>query len=375
MTRATLRTAAEDHRRHGERLATWLLEAGVGALDLFHVYIGDRLGLYQVLAEHGPLDAAGLAGHAGVAPRYAQEWLEHQAVAGLVDVVEGPQGGGHQFAVSPDHAEVLVDGTSLRFLAPLAAGVVAVAQALPSVIDAFVHGTGVPYHRYGPDLRWCLGRLQRPRFFHHLGRHWIPAMPDVERRLRAAPPARVADIGCGTGWSTIALALAYPGVHADGFDPDEVSIAEARIHAAAHGVADRVSFVAGDVATGHPAAGRYDLVCAFGAIHDRPDPVATLAAMRHLAGRSGAVLVADANVAETFAPPGDNHDRFHYGWSTLHSLPLALSGGAGADRVSGAVLRPPTLRRYALAAGFTGVEVLPIEEELWCFYRLIYQPT
>ncbi len=97
--------------------------------------------------------------------------------------------------------------------------------------------------------------------------------------------------------------------------------------------------------------------------------------MRHLVGASGAVLVADANVAETFAPPGDAHDRFHYGWSALHSLPRALAGGADARRVSGAVLRPPTMRRYALAAGFAGVEVLPIEEDLWRFYRLVHQPT
>jgi 2-polyprenyl-3-methyl-5-hydroxy-6-metoxy-1,4-benzoquinol methylase len=186
--------------------------------------------------------------------------------------------------------------------------------------------------------------------------------------LRSAdPPARVADLGCGSGWSSIVMAQSYPRARVEGIDLDEASIEEAQRNAAAAGLADAVHFVSADA--GHPAlAGHYDLVTLFETLHDMADPIRVLRAAGALLAPGGAVLVADEKVAETFTAPGDDLERFMYGWSAPHCLPAVLTepGSAG----TGTAIRPDTVRRYARDAGFSGVTVLPIEHDFWRFYRL-----
>jgi 2-polyprenyl-3-methyl-5-hydroxy-6-metoxy-1,4-benzoquinol methylase len=208
----------------------------------------------------------------------------------------------------------------------------------------------------------------RTMFINLLGSAWLPAIPDVHARLRADPPARVADIGCGSGWSSIAIARSYPLVHVDGFDVDEPSVALARDNIAAAGLAERVSIHCSDVA-GEALTRRYDLVTAFECIHDMPQPVAVLRAMRELVTEGGAVLVADERVAEGFAAPGDDLERLMYGYSVLHCLPVGMA--EAPSRGTGTVMRPDMLRRFAAEAGFREVEVLPVEAEFWRFYRLV----
>jgi 2-polyprenyl-3-methyl-5-hydroxy-6-metoxy-1,4-benzoquinol methylase len=178
----------------------------------------------------------------------------------------------------------------------------------------------------------------------------------------------VADVGCGTGWSSIALAEAYPKVRVDGFDVDDPSIATARQNAAKAGLQDRVTFAVRDAADPR-LAGSYQLVTAFETIHDMANPVAALRAMRALVASGGAVLVADERVAETYAAPGDELERFMYGWSILHCLPVGMVAPPAVG--TGTVMRPDTLRRYAREAGFSDIEVLQIEHDFWRFYRLV----
>jgi 2-polyprenyl-3-methyl-5-hydroxy-6-metoxy-1,4-benzoquinol methylase len=262
----------------------------------------------------------------------------------------------------------MTDRDSLNFLAPLAQIVAGIGQTMPALLDAFRTGDGVPYAAYGADVRTGIARVNRPMFLQQLASEWIPAMPDIEARLRSAdPPARVADLGCGSGWSSIAMARSYPRARVDGIDLDVASIHEAQRNAEAVGLADAVHFECGDA--GHPAlAGHYDLVTLFETLHDMADPVRALHAAAALVAPGGAVLVADEKVAETFTAPGDELERFDYGWSALHCLPAALTepGSAG----TGTVIRPDTVRRYARDAGFSGVTVLPIEHDFWRFYRL-----
>jgi 2-polyprenyl-3-methyl-5-hydroxy-6-metoxy-1,4-benzoquinol methylase len=367
MTTPVLEASATARR---DALAERIFKATIDTLELFHLYVGERLGLYRALADLGDPDPAELAGAAGIAERYAREWLEQQAVAGVVEVAEDPGGDGAQrrYRLPEGHAEVLLDRDSLSYMAPLALGATGIARTLPEVLDAFRGGGGVPYEAYGPDLRGCSSLLNRPMFVHQLTREWLPALPALHARLQADPPARVADVGCGTGWSGIAIALAYPKAVVHGLDLDEDSVAEARRNAAQAGVADRVTFEVRDAAD-PGLAGRYDLVCAFETVHDMADPVAALRAMRALRAPGGVVLVGDEKVAEAFTAPGDELARINYGWSALHCLPSGMVQQPSAG--TGTVMRPATLRRYAVQAGFADVEVLPIEHDFWRFYGLV----
>jgi len=355
--------------RRRDAVVEQLFLGAIGALETLHVYVGDRLGLYAALVETPDATPAELGRGAGIGERYAREWLEQQAVAGLVDVVtDDGDPMTRRYRLPAEVAEVMTDPDSLNYLAPLAPLVASLGQTVPAVLQAFRTGGGVPYAAYGDDLRSGIARLNRPMFLHQLAGQWIPAMPDVQARLqRTDPLARVADLGCGSGWSSIALARAYPSVRVDGIDLDEASIAEACRNAEQAQVGDRVRFECRDA--GDPAlAGRYDLVMFFETLHDMADPVSALRAAGALLAPGGAVLVGDEKVAETFTAPGDELERFNYGWSALHCLPAALTEPNSV--ATGTVIRPETVRRFARQAGFSTVTVLPVEHDFWRFYRL-----
>jgi len=350
-----------------DQLADRLFGATIAALDLYHVWLGERLGLYRALAEGGPATAAELAARTNVAERYAREWLEHQAVAGILAADEGGDHTTRTFSVPPGHDEVLLHRDSLSYMTPMALGVVGMAQALPQVREAFTTGSGVPYEAYGDETRHFIGGINRPMFVNLLAGEWFPAVPGLVERLHADPPARVADLGCGTGWSSISIARGFPKAAVTGLDLDVASIDEARRHAAAAGVGGQVSFEVRDAADPQ-LAGSFDLVCAFETIHDMVDPVAALRAMRSLRAPGGTVVVADERVADAFTTEVADGERFQWGWSAIHCLPCALTEPPATG--TGTIMRTPTFRGYALEAGFTEVEVLPIENDFWRFYRL-----
>ena len=356
-----------EHDAARDALADRLVQACIAGLDLFHIYAGDQLGLYQALAETDSLSAPELAARCGIDERYAREWLEQQAIAGILTTNDGADAAGRRFRLPSGHAEALTDRDSLAFKAPLAQGLAGVARALPQVLNAFRTGGGVEFSAYGEELRAFIARIIRPMFLSLLAQQWFPQVPGLVTRLSATPPARVADIGCGSGWSSIAIAQAYPLVSVTGVDLDKASITQATMNAAASAVADRVTFHVADAAD-PPLTGTFDLVCAFETIHDMTDPTAALAAMRALRAPGGIVLVADERVADHFTTDVEPAERFQWGWSTLHCLPTALTAPPAAG--TGTIMRAPTLRRHARAAGFAGIEVLPIEHDFWRFYTL-----
>jgi 2-polyprenyl-3-methyl-5-hydroxy-6-metoxy-1,4-benzoquinol methylase len=351
---AEQRTAAADH----------LMSAAAGAFDIFAVYLGDRLGLYDVLASDGPLDAAGLAVRTGTDERYVREWLEQQAVAGIVGVE--PFAAPARFYLRPGFEEVLVNRESLDYLAPLAQIIAGVVRPLDAVVAAFRTGAGVPYESYGRDLREGQARMNRAAFLYQLGQEWLPSVPGLAGRLRSGE-ARIADIGCGAGWSSIGMAQCYPHARIDGFDSDDASIALATTNAIEAGVADRVTFHVRDA--GSPElAGTYDLVVALECVHDMSDPVAALRTMRGLARAAGVVLVVDERVADRFDPEAGGLEWLMYGFSVLHCLPVGRACCPSA--ATGTVMRTETLRSYARRAGFADLEILPIDHSLFRFYRL-----
>lgn len=344
-----------------ERLFGDLLGMGT----IVGVFIGDRLGLYRALADGGPATSSDLAKRAGVEERYAREWLEHQAADGILDLTAADDDPlTRRFSLSLGHADVLTAEESLHYLAPFARTMVAGALRLPEILGAFRTGGGVPWALYGDDMREGQGDANRPLFLHSLARDYFAQIEDVHGRL-SSEGARVADIGCGLGWSSIGIARGYPLANVDGYDLDEPSIERAREHAAEAGIADRVRFHARDAAE---AEGSYDLVVAFECLHDMPRPVEVLRTMRQLAGDDGAVVIMDERAAEEFTAPGEEIDRLLYAYSLLVCLPDGLAHEESAG--TGTVMRPSTLRRYALDAGFSDLEVLPLEHDFFRFYRL-----
>jgi SAM-dependent methyltransferase len=335
---------------------------------LLTVHLGDRLGYYRALAEEGDSTSADLAAATGTQERLAREWLEQQAVAGILEVDEvEAEAADRRYRIPAGHAEVLVDRESLAHLTPLARLGVSMAQTLPAVEEAFRTGGGVGWEEYGDLGREAQADANRPVFANLLGSEWLPAVPDVHARLQADPPARVADVACGAGWSSIAIARAYPKVTVDGFDLDAASVKLANANLAGTEVADRVTFQLRDA--GDPAlAGSYQLVTVFEALHDMSRPVEVLRVLRGLAAEDGAVIAMDERVADAFTAPGDEVERLMYTYSVLCCLPVGLADTPSAG--TGTVMRVDTLRRYAAEAGFADVEVLPIEHETFRFYRL-----
>jgi SAM-dependent methyltransferase len=365
---AASRPAPEGDPAAAAGVAGRLMAAAMGTLDILSIALGERLGYYQLLAGREPLTPPGLAAASRTAPRYAREWLEQQAVTGLLEVLDpGQEPGARRYRLRPGVAEVLADPDQLTYLAPLARQLAAAARQLPGLVAAYRSGGGVPWAAYGADMRESEADLNRPGYLHLLAEDWLAALPGVQQRLRAGPPARVADIGCGAGWSCIGLARGYPLLRVDGYDPDPASAGLAHRNIAAAGLADRVRVYQADITTAADS-GPYDLVTAFECLHDLPHPVPALAAMRRMAGRAGTVLIADMKAAPRFTAPGDDTERLLYGFSLLICLPDAMSTPGSA--ATGTVLRPGTMHDYATQAGYTRTDTLAVEHDLWRFYQL-----
>jgi 2-polyprenyl-3-methyl-5-hydroxy-6-metoxy-1,4-benzoquinol methylase len=341
--------------------------ACIAAMDVATIHIGRKLGLYEALRDAGALTSPELAERTRTDERYVREWLEHQAVGGILTVDdEDAAATARRYALPAGHAEALLDHESPRSVGPMAQSIVGEISGVDRLIEAFSTGAGVPYDAY-PECRAAQAEVNRPLFVRELASRWLPALPEVHRRLTEAG-GRVADVACGSGWSSIELARAYPKATVDGYDLDEPSIALARDNVQGSGVEDRVRFHARDCAD--PAArGAYDLVTIFEAIHDMARPVEVLAAARSMLAPGGEMLVADERVADAFTAPGDDVERLMYGYSVLFCLPTSREQQPSA--ATGTAMRASTFVNYARAAGFRHVEVLPIQSDVWRFYRLV----
>ena len=352
-----------------DALVARIFEASLGMFDVMAVYLGDRLGLYGAMRDGGPATAPELASRAGIDARYAREWLEQQAATGILEV--------DHVAAAPDerrytlpaaYVEPLLNPDSPYSIAPLTRSLVASATVMPQLLKAYRTGGGVEWSDYGADMIESQGDFNRPWLVNSFGSEILPAIPGVHERLKANPPAHVADVACGVGWAAIAIAKAYPDVTVDGFDLDESSIALARENAHRTGVGDRVTFERRDAAD--PAAvGQYDLAVIIEAVHDVSRPVEVLSAMRRMLRPGGVALVADEKTEDSFTAPAGEIERIFYGFSLFTCLPAAMTERPTA--ATGTVIREETMRRYAAEAGFSSIERLDQPElEMLRFYRL-----
>ena len=357
-------TEAVEARR--DALVERLFGAAIGAFELAGVYLGDKLGLYRALSEVDSMTPAELAAATGINERYALEWLEQQAAGGVLDVFDDGAGG-QRFQLPAGHDEALLDQDSLNYVAPFGRFLLGCLRPMDALLEAYRTGDGVPYGDYGVDLHEGQSAFTRPMFVKLLAQEWLPSLPDVHERLLADPPARVADLACGGGVSSIAIARGYPNVLVDGIDLDAPSIELASRHLVGSGVEDRVTFEVRDAADPR-LQGRYDLVTIFESLHDMSYPVDVLRAARGLLAPGGSLIVGDERTADHFGAPADELERLYYGFSILHCLPVGMVGEGAAG--TGTVMRASTVDEYARDAGFSAVEILSIENDFWRFYRL-----
>ncbi|ROS23062.1 bifunctional 2-polyprenyl-6-hydroxyphenol methylase/3-demethylubiquinol 3-O-methyltransferase UbiG [Cellulomonas sp. PhB150] len=344
---------------HGaDAVADRLMAATLGAQELFAVYVGERLGWYAALAARGPTTSAELASSTGTDERYAREWLEHQAVSGYVTV-----DGEHRFVLTDGAREVLTDADSPLYLAPLGRLQAASGRVVDDLVEAYRAGGGVSWQQMGDDARTSQGALNRPFFLGALVDDVLPSIPVLHELLQRG--AKVADLGCGEGWSSIAVARAYPRATVVGIDIDAPSIETAQRNAVRIGV--EVAFELADASSARHD--EFDVVMFFECVHDMADPVAVLAAARAMVRDDGYVLVADERTEEVFTAPAGPVERLLYGWSLTVCLPDGRS--ASPSVATGTVMRPAVLDGYARAAGFAGIEILPIEHDMLRFYRLL----
>src|SRR4029453_7960799 len=171
----------------------------LGALELYTIYLGERLGLYRSLAESGPATSSQLSARTGTTERYVREWLEHHAASGLLVVDDpGAEPLARRYRLPPEHIPVLAKPDDVRYEAYTGLEIVRAGRWLPSLVEAFRVGNAPPPPTWEPEGR---ADANRARFINLLGTEWLPAIADVDERLRAQPPARVVEVACGTGWS------------------------------------------------------------------------------------------------------------------------------------------------------------------------------
>lgn len=367
-----------DQRRDQQRRDA-LVERLFGAFtlgsELLTIDLGRRLGLYETVLAAGSVTSGELARRSGIHERYAREWLEQQAAAGIIDVIrDAGAGTGNEtesaltrrFALPAAHVPVLVDPDHPSNVLGFAPFLTGFALTLPAVVQAYRTGAGVSFDEFGDEVRHGIATLNRPGFTQFVG-EWISRLPDVAERLRTG--GTVLDAGCGTGWSTVAIARAFPEARVIGIDLDAASIAEARTLITEQGLVDRVHVEVANAADIRTLGvdSEFDLATVFEALHDMGEPVAALQSIRAAIRADGAVLVADELVADRFTSPAGEVERMQFAASVLHCLPATMA--ESQTIANGTVLRAPTVRSWAADAGFTTKE-LQIEHDFWRFYRL-----
>ncbi|MFQ6043187.1 MAG: class I SAM-dependent methyltransferase [Candidatus Poribacteria bacterium] len=336
------------------------INAGLSCLNL---YIGHRLGLFEALAGSGPITSEDLSKQVGFHERYVREWLECMAVNEYLDY-DTETG---RFSIPAEYIPALVDIDSPYYFAPLSSYIPWMSAPMKLLLDAFRSGGGVPYEVYVEDSKLFddVGASTRAIYVNEYVQEWIPAMPDIKERLESG--ARVMDVGCGTGWSSIVLAKAFPKVHIDAVDADEASLQKARATAHQEGVSERIAFHH-STAEAMTLKGPYVLATSFICVHDMAYPVKALRKIRETIAPDGAILIGDMAVSDDLSENYNSWGRFCYNVSVLHCLPQSMVFSASA--ATGTLMGPGKLQKFAFEAGFKKVDILPIENPFWRFYRL-----
>jgi SAM-dependent methyltransferase len=339
----TSSVAVDDHKLEAF-LGQVISETGAAA-NAALVVIGDKLGLYRAMAGAGALSSSEVAAKTGTSERYVREWLNTQAAGGYVEYDPGTE----RYSLPPEQALVLADEDSPAFAIGAFQTAVGAVKSEGAIRNAFLTGAGVGWHQHDADVFDGCERFFRPSYAAHLVPSWIPALDAVEARLRDG--AKVADVGCGHGASTILMAEAYAASQFHGFDLHDASIAAAMRNADRSHLRDRVSFqVAG--AKDFPGTD-YDLVTTFDCLHDMGDPVGVARHIREALASDGSWLIVEPFASDRTEDNLNPVGRAYYAFSTLLCTPNSLSQEVGL--ALGAQAGEARTREVVLAGGFSSL--------------------
>jgi SAM-dependent methyltransferase len=334
-------TSVDEAKLH-EFMGKMLGDMGA-AMNAALVLLGDELGLWKALAGAGPLTADQLAEKTGTYSRYVREWLSAQAASGYVTYDAATE----TFTLPPEQALVFAHENSPVFCSGAFESIRSVMLDEPKIRDAFKSGAGVGWHEHSPQLFSGTRRFFRPSYITNLVSSWLPALDGVEAKLKRG--ARVADVGCGHGASTILMAEAYPNSQFIGFDYHPESIAMAREGAELAGVSDRCKFeIAG--AKDYPATG-YDLVTFFDCLHDMGDPIGAAAHVRSTLAPDGTWMIVEPMAHDRLENNLNPVGRVFYAASTLICTPASRAQEIGL--ALGAQAGEARLREVITKGGFT----------------------
>ena len=312
-----------------------------GAFSVPLVQIGESLGIYKALNEHGPLSAAELASKTGLHERYLLEWLSAQAASNYITFCPSTE----TFKMTPEQAMVFANEGSLFYLAPAFAAASAFQNNMAQVQAAFRSGEGVAWGDQTRCLSCAVARFFRPGYDNHLVQTWLPALDGVVAKLTEG--GSVADVGCGHGISTMIMARAFPKASVHGFDFHEPSIEEAKHHAAEHKLAN-IQFHISEV---NELMGKYDLITLFDCLHDMGDPVGALKTIRSALKPGGSVMIVEPMAGDSLRDNLNPVGRMYYSASTMVCVPTSLAQSKGA--ALGAQAGEKRLRRLIVEeAGF-----------------------
>lgn len=313
-----------------------------GAFSIGLVRIGMSLGLYQTMLSRGPMTSAALADTAGLEERYVREWLAHHAASNYVTYDPETE----RFAMSPEQAAVLADKNSPVYLADAFEAAAAYSEDTPKIQAAFKNGGGVGWNNRTGCLFCAIAQFFRPGYQANIVDRWLPALDGVVEKLELG--ARVADVGCGHGYSTLMMARAFPNSEFIGFDFHRASIEDARKHAKEHGAGGNVRF---DVASAKDYPGeKYDLVTCFDCLHDMGDPVGAAKHVRRSLKPDGSWMIVEPFAHDRLEDNLNPVGRLYYAASTLVCVPTSLDQEVGA--ALGAQAGERRLREVAEAGGF-----------------------
>ena len=306
------------------------------------VLIGDRLGLYKALASSGPVTSVELAERTNTSERYVREWLAAQAAAGYVEYESATE----KFSMTPEQTAVFADQDHPAYLAGGFYGIASMFLDEPKITEAFRTGKGVAWHEHSECLFCGTEKFFRPGYVANLIAEWIPALDGVREKLERG--ARVADVGCGHGVSTVVMAQAFPKSEVVGFDYHEPSVVRARQVAKEEGVGN-VTF---EVASAKTFPGEnYDLVAFFDCLHDMGDPVGAAAHVLQSLHADGTWLIVEPFAHDKLEQNLNPVGRMFYAFSTMICTPASKSQEVGL--ALGAQAGEARLREVVTSGGFT----------------------